>query len=176
MPADENTRLRIRQYLIELMDEDAADAMMESMPPIPWTQLATKDDIARLDGRFDTLTVRVDQTSSDVRELTRTVAEQGTSVNARIDGLTQQSTTLATRMDSLTEQGTTLSTRVDGLTQQGTTLATRMDSLGMRMDALSAQMGELGRAVSFAAATMAVMLAVFIVGTIASLIASGAIG
>ncbi len=50
MPTDENTRLRIRQYLIELMDEDAADAMMEPMPPIPWTELATKDDISDLRG------------------------------------------------------------------------------------------------------------------------------
>ena len=34
MPADEKTRLRIRQYLTELIDEEAADTMMESMPTI----------------------------------------------------------------------------------------------------------------------------------------------
>jgi hypothetical protein len=141
MPADENTRLRIRQFLIELMDEEAADAMMETMAPIPWTQLATKDDIARLDRRFDGLegridafTVRADQTSSDLQELTRTVATQGTSLGAR------------------------------------------MDSVGSRVDALGVHMSDLGRAVTVAAATMAVMLAVFIAGTIASLIASGAFG
>jgi hypothetical protein len=50
VPTDEKTRLRIRQYLIELMDEGAADAMMESMPPIPWTDLATKEDLADLRG------------------------------------------------------------------------------------------------------------------------------
>ena len=53
MPTDENTRLRIRQYLIELMDEEAADAILESMPPIPWTELATKDDLARLESKID---------------------------------------------------------------------------------------------------------------------------
>ena len=46
MPTSESTRLRIRQYLIEAMDEEAADAMMESMPPVHWDHLATKDDIA----------------------------------------------------------------------------------------------------------------------------------
>ena len=162
MPADENTRLRIRQCLIELMDEQAADATMESMPPVPWTQLATKDDIARLDrsihglddrlaavegqivgldgrfagieGRIDAFTLRVEQNSSDLQELTRIVATQGTSLGAR------------------------------------------MDSIGSRMDNLGVHMSELGRAVTVGAATMTVMLAVFIAGTIASLIASGAVG
>ncbi len=148
MPADESTRLRIRQYLIELMDEQAADAMMESMPPISWTELATKDDLTRLDRRFDgvdgrigTLTLRVDQTSSDLQELTRTVATQGASLGARMDSVGQ-----------------------------------RMDSIGARMDDLGVQMSQLGRAVTLGAATVAITLAVFIVGTIASLIASGAFG
>jgi hypothetical protein len=105
MPADEKTRLRIRQHLIELMDEQAADAMMESMPPIPWTDLATKDDIAQLTARMDGIDARFDR------------------VDARFG---------------------TLNGSVD----------TRFD----------------------AAATMAVMLVVFIVGTIASLIAAGAFG
>jgi len=79
----------------------AADAMMESTPPIPWTRLATKDDLAPLgtrlgavEGRLDTLTLRVDQTSSDLQELTRTVAAQTRSIGERRDGL-------GTRMDEL---------------------------------------------------------------------------
>jgi hypothetical protein len=35
MPAYENTRLRIRQYMIEMMDQEATDAIQEFMPPIP---------------------------------------------------------------------------------------------------------------------------------------------
>jgi len=61
MPTDETTRLRIRQYLTELMDEEAADAMMESMAPMPWTELATKDDLARLEARFDQRFDGIDQ-------------------------------------------------------------------------------------------------------------------
>ncbi|MEZ5246294.1 MAG: hypothetical protein R2707_14425 [Acidimicrobiales bacterium] len=162
MPVDENTRLRIRQYLIELMDESAADAMMESMPPIPWTQLATKDDIALLDrrlggvedrlggvegriggveGRIEALTLRADQTSSDLQELTRLVAAQGASLSSRMDSLSM-----------------------------------RMDSIGERIDVLGGHMSDLGRAVTIGAATMAVMLAVFVAGTITSLLASGALG
>ena len=142
MPVDENTRLRIRQYLIELMDEGAADAMMESMPPIPWTELATKDDIARLDdrlvgidGRIDSLTERVDGT------------------NTRID-------TIADRLD-----GT--NTRID-------TIADRLDGTNERLDTTNERMADLSRAVTVGFFSMALTLAVFLIGTIASLIAAGA--
>ena len=50
MPADEPTRFRLHQRLAELLDPEMADAMMESMPPMPWHELATRDD---LDQRFD---------------------------------------------------------------------------------------------------------------------------
>ena len=128
MPVDENTRLRIRQYLIELMDEGAADAMMESMPPIPWTELATKDDIARLDDRL-----------------------------VGIDG----------RIDSLTE-------RVDGTNTRIDTIADRLDGTNERLDTTNERMADLSRAVTVGFFSMALTLAVFLIGTIASLIAAGA--
>jgi len=55
MSSDESVRLRLHRRLTELLDSDLADAMMESMPPMPWDQLATKDDVARLDARIDGL-------------------------------------------------------------------------------------------------------------------------
>jgi len=55
MPADESIRLRLHQRLVELLDPELADAMMESMPPTPWDQLASKTDLAALDLRFDRL-------------------------------------------------------------------------------------------------------------------------
>lgn len=139
MPADENTRLRIRQYLIELMDEAAADAMMESMPPIPWTELATKDDITRLDGRLESLDRRVDQTSSDLQELTRVVATQGASLGARMDSI-----------------------------------ADRLDTTNERIDTTNERMGDLARTVTVGFFSMALTLAVVLIGTIASLFAAGA--
>ena len=55
MSADEPVRLRLHRRLSELLDSELADAIMESMPPMPWDQLATKDDIARLDTKTDRL-------------------------------------------------------------------------------------------------------------------------
>ena len=146
MPVDENTRLRLRQYLIELMDETAADAMMESMPPIPWTELATKDDVTRIDGRLESLDRRVEQTSSDLQELTRVVALQGASLGARMDSI---------------------SDRFDGTN-------IRIDGISERIDTLSERMGDLGRTLTVGFFSMALTLAVFMIGTVASLFAAGA--
>jgi hypothetical protein len=44
MPAYEKSRLHIRQYLIDMRDQETTDAILEFMPPIPSTELATKDD------------------------------------------------------------------------------------------------------------------------------------
>ena len=47
MTVDERTRLRIRQWFLQQMDdEEMADAIMESMPPVDWSDLATKQDLA----------------------------------------------------------------------------------------------------------------------------------
>ncbi|MDW3217076.1 MAG: hypothetical protein R8F63_00575 [Acidimicrobiales bacterium] len=160
MAASESTRLRIRQYLIEVMDEEAADAMMESMPPMHWDELATKDDIARLDGRIDGLSERVDGLSE------------------RVDGLSERVDGLSVRMDTLGERMDTFSERMDTLGERMDTFGERMDgvhqSLTVRMDDMATDIRLLGRAVTVGAATIAITLAVFMIGTIASLIAAGA--
>lgn len=93
MPADENTRLQIRQHFIELMDERLADAIMESMPPIPWTDLATKDDIARLDERFESVDQRFD-----------TVDRRFDTVDLRLDTIVQRFDTINQRFDLQTTE------------------------------------------------------------------------
>ncbi|GJM39474.1 MAG: hypothetical protein DHS20C19_28410 [Acidimicrobiales bacterium] len=153
MAASESTRLRIRQYLIELMDEEAADAMMESMPPMHWDQLATKDDIARLDGRIDGLSERIGG-----------LGVRMDAFSERMDTFGERMDTFGERMDMLGERMDTFGERIDGVHQ----------SLTLRMGDMATDIRLLGRAVTIGAATIAVTLAVFMIGTIASLIAAGA--
>ena len=47
MAIDERIRLRIRQWFMQQVDdEEMADAIMESMPPVEWSELVTKHDLA----------------------------------------------------------------------------------------------------------------------------------
>ena len=50
MPASEKKRLALRKRLIEVLGEEEAEVLMESLPPFDWHQLATKDDVFALKG------------------------------------------------------------------------------------------------------------------------------
>jgi uncharacterized protein YukE len=78
MPADERTRLQIRQHFIELMNEELADAIMESMPPVPWPEIATTRDLAALETRFD---ARFDQVDARLEQMDTRLDQ----VDARLD-------------------------------------------------------------------------------------------
>lgn len=78
MPADEPVRLRLHRRLTELLDPDLADAMMESMPPMRWDQLATKDDIDRLDAMIQAQGTRLETaTQAQEERLETAIRDQG---------------------------------------------------------------------------------------------------
>ncbi len=74
MAIDERTRLRIRQWFMQQVDdEEMADAIMESMPPVEWTELATRHDLAlttrELRSEMGQLRVEMAQLGVDMGEL-----------------------------------------------------------------------------------------------------------
>ncbi len=54
MSAGEEKRLTLLSRLTEAIGADAARAIMESLPPMQWNQLATKDDLKALEERLVT--------------------------------------------------------------------------------------------------------------------------
>ena len=44
MPASEKKRLALLNRLIDVLGKEEAEALMDSLPPVDWHQLATKDD------------------------------------------------------------------------------------------------------------------------------------
>ncbi|MCP3934823.1 MAG: hypothetical protein GY708_05555 [Actinomycetia bacterium] len=98
MSSDESIRLRLHRRLAELLDSDLADAMMESMPPMRWDQLATKDDVARLDARGD----RLERALAESEErLGSVIRVQGERLEALIDGQGQRHTGALTQLEAL---------------------------------------------------------------------------
>ena len=94
MSVDEPVRLRLHRRLSELLDAELADAMMESMPPMRWDQLATKDDIERLDARMERVERslvdhggRFERLDARTERLERLMAAQGERLENRIDAL-----------------------------------------------------------------------------------------
>ncbi len=54
MSAGEEKRLTLLSRLTEAIGADAARTIMESLPPMQWNQLATKDDLKALEERLVT--------------------------------------------------------------------------------------------------------------------------
>ena len=98
MTPTEAQRFELQQKLIEVLRERPANTLMESLPPMDWHELATKDDLAALEDRmntgFDTLRVelgaKIDAglTASDTRTDTG-MAELGGAIS-RLDGKTER--------------------------------------------------------------------------------------
>ncbi len=54
MPASELKRLMLRNRLIEILGEEEAEILMDSLPPVYWHDLATKKDIRASEDRLRT--------------------------------------------------------------------------------------------------------------------------
>ena len=134
MSADEPVRLRLHRRLSELLDSELADAIMESMPPMPWDQLATKDDIARLDTKTDRLE---DAMVAGFGRLSAEMTAQGehlegliTAQNQRIDAQGEHLEGLITAQNQrINAQGE----RLEGLI---TAQNQRIDAQGERLEGL----------------------------------------
>ena len=51
-PISEKVRWALMRRLIEVLGEEEAETLMESLPPVVWTQIATKDDVKALEERL----------------------------------------------------------------------------------------------------------------------------
>ena len=63
-PIDEKVRWALLNRLIEVLGEEEAHILMESLPPVVWRQIATKDDLKALSKEFR---VELDAFKSEVR-------------------------------------------------------------------------------------------------------------
>ncbi len=83
MPASEQKRLALRNRLIEVLGEEEAEVLMESLPPFDWHRLATKDDIFVL--KDDVEALKGDVEASEQR--LRTEMNAGfTNIRTEMDG------------------------------------------------------------------------------------------
>ena len=62
MTTTETKRFRLRERLNGLMEEEHVTTLMDSLPPIGWERLATKEDLADLEERLSTrFNARIDK-------------------------------------------------------------------------------------------------------------------
>jgi hypothetical protein len=53
MAIDERRRLQLAQDAKRALGDESGITLMEMLPPVGWADVATKDDLARLEDRFE---------------------------------------------------------------------------------------------------------------------------
>ena len=95
MTSREQRRFRMRASLGEQLGDEVAEDLMDSLPPFDWMQIATKDDIRRLEIRFDGIDHRFE--ANDRRF--DSIGRRFDSVDRRIESIDQQFEVMERRFD-----------------------------------------------------------------------------
>ena len=70
MAPDERSRLQLADAAKRAFGDDAGITLMELLPPVGWADVATKQDLAALDRRLETLERRFDDLTREIRART----------------------------------------------------------------------------------------------------------
>jgi len=130
MTSREQRRFRMRASLGEQLGDEVAEDLMDSLPPFDWMQIATKDDIRRLEVRFDGIDHRFE--ANDRRF--DSIDQQLVSISRRFDGTDQQFDSIDRRFDSVDR-------RIESIDQQFEVMERRFDLVDQRFDLFESKLG-----------------------------------
>ena len=68
MVVDERSRHELYRRLEEVLGPDAATTLIEHLPPVGWSDVATKGDLAALEQRIDLRFARIDERFNSMEE------------------------------------------------------------------------------------------------------------
>jgi len=101
MSSHEADRLNLHQTLRGLMPEDVADILMAHLPPIGWSNVATKDDINLLRMEMNQRFTLVDERFKQVDPRFTTIDARFDQIDARLDRVDTKFDRLETKIDQL---------------------------------------------------------------------------
>lgn len=133
MSSGEADRLTLHQTLRGLMPENVADILMAHLPPVGWSNVATKDDI-------NLLRVEMNQRFTLVDEKFKQIDPRFTTIDARFDQIDARLDQIDARLDRVDARFDRLETKIDQLasmkryvTTTGISLAALILGMGMPM-------------------------------------------
>ena len=122
MSSGEADRLTLHQTLRGLMPENVADILMAHLPPVGWSNVATKDDINLLRVEMNQRFTLVDEKFKQIDPRFTTIDERFRQIDARLD----QTDARLNRVDSRLDQ---IDARLDRVDARFDRLETKIDQL-----------------------------------------------
>ena len=122
MSSHEADRLNLHQTLRGLMPEDVADILMAHLPPVGWSNVATKDDInllrAEMNQRFgfvDEKFKQIDARFTTIDERFKQIDARFDQIDARLDRVDSRLDQIDARLDRVDARFDRLETKIDQL-------------------------------------------------------------
>lgn len=101
MSSGEADRLTLHQTLRGLMPENVADILMAHLPPVGWSNVATKDDINLLRMEMNQRFTLIDEKFKQIDPRFTTTDERFKRTDARFDQIDARFDRLETKIDQL---------------------------------------------------------------------------
>jgi septal ring factor EnvC (AmiA/AmiB activator) len=122
MSSGEADRLTLHQTLRGLMPENVADILMAHLPPVGWSNVATKDDINLLRMEMNQRFTLVDEKFKQVDTRFTTIDERFKQIDARFDQIDARLDRVDSRLDQI-------DARLDRVDARFDRLETKIDQL-----------------------------------------------
>ena len=111
---DERHRIRFHGWLVQHdLDQEVADAILATMPPYDWHELAAKSDLAQLEQRLDVRFARIDTQFALVQGQFDSVEARFQAFDARFQAADRRFDALDGRFDGVDHRFDALDGRFD---------------------------------------------------------------
>lgn len=153
MSVDERARHQLHQWALEAMGPERAATLMSLLPPVGWSDVATKDDLYALEARLALRSDLVDQRFTSVGQRFTSVDQRFTNVDQRFDAIDQRFDAVDQRFDRLEAHlDRHLDDRLDGLRHELTAVFER----GLRDLTVRIMFSLVGTVIAMGSVTVAV--------------------
>ena len=133
MSSGEADRLTLHQTLRGLMPENVADILMAHLPPVGWSNVATKDDINLLRVEMNQRFTLVDEKFKQIDPRFTTIDERFRQIDARFDQIDARLDRVDSRFDRLETKIDQLASMKRYVITTGISLAALILGMGVPM-------------------------------------------
>ena len=137
MSSHEADRLNLHQTLRGLMPEDVADILMAHLPPVGWSNVATKDDINLLRAEMNQRFGFVDEKFKQIDTRFTTIDERFKRIDARFDQIDARLDRVDSRLDQMDARFDQIDSRLDQIDARLDRVDARFDRLETKIDQLA---------------------------------------
>jgi archaellum component FlaC len=143
MSSHEADRLNLHQTLRGLMPEDVADILMAHLPPVGWSNVATKDDInllrAEMNQRFGFVDEKFKQIDSRLDQMDARFDQ----IDSRLDQMDARFDQIDSRLDQIDARLDRVDSRLDQIDARLDRVDSRLDQIDARLDRVDARFDRL---------------------------------